>query len=55
MPIMTPGFIHDNYILDRYIHDEYWIDYGIPRFVRGVASISDPLGSNPCASKCGRT
>ena len=45
MLIMSPGVFPDTAFPDRCWCDDVWADYGAPKFVRVVATVTDPLGS----------
>lgn len=47
MGLIEPGYLTGIYHPDRYFMADYHPEYGMPKFLRGVASISDPLGSSP--------
>ena len=34
MVIMSPGYFPDTYFLNRYWHDDYWLDYGVSGLYR---------------------
>ena len=48
MPIMAPGVFPDTAFPDRFWIDDAWADFGLPKIVRGLASVIDPKNST-CA------
>ena len=45
MVIMSPGVFPDTAVPDRCWCDDVWADSGVSKFVRGVATVTDPLRS----------
>lgn len=47
MGLITPGYLTGIYHPDGYFMADYHPEFGTPKFLRGVASLTDPLGSSP--------